>query len=79
MTTTVGSEPETIVLEWLYQYSVKQSWHTHLLLAGIQVFSVGLCLSDNQYCTLKQINKFTINTSLIPRHHPPTKRGLVAL
>ena len=25
MTTTVGSEPETIVLEWLYQYSVKQS------------------------------------------------------
>ena len=22
MTTTVGSEPETIVLEWLYQYSV---------------------------------------------------------
>ena len=25
MTTTVGSELETIVLEWLYRYSVKQS------------------------------------------------------
>ena len=45
MTTIVGSEPETIVLEWLYQYLVKQKlahspspcWNTSLLCWSLSI------------------------------------------